>query len=515
VNSQGWLLRSVDAANNAITYSYDSFGNLLSLIDPASNTTTMQYDLRGRKTAMHDPDSGWVYYRYDTLGELVWQKDAKNQETTLTYDLLGRLIQRVELEGTTTWVYDTRAKGIGRLAEVQGLNGYKESYTYDTVSRLAQTTYIVDAQTFVMANSYDTASRVDTITYPGGFAIRNVYNQYGYLSEVRRVADNALYWQANTLNARGQLEKATLGNGLITNQQFNPQTGLLNAIQTGPASSVAQTQNLAYVFDAIGNLSSRADKNQNLTEAFAYDALNRLTSAQVTGLAAQTMQYNALGNITFKSDVGSYTYGQNGAGPHAVTAISGGISANFTYDANGNRISSNGGTISYTSFNLPTTLRQGNNQVSYVYGPDHDRYKRTVQANNVTTTTLMIGSLYEKETVGALTTNNYYIPAGGRIVAIQKARSDGVISSLYLLRDHLGSIDTVTDTTGKVVERDSYDAWGKRRTSNWRSVNVAITSMVRRGYTGHEQLDEVGLIHMNGRVYDPTLGRFLSPDPGI
>ena len=36
-----------------------------------------------------------------------------------------------------------------------------------------------------------------------------------------------------------------------------------------------------------------------------------------------------------------------------------------------------------------------------------------------------------------------------------------------------------------------------------------------RGYTGHEHLERTGLIHMNGRVYYPVLGRFLSPDPVV
>ena len=36
-----------------------------------------------------------------------------------------------------------------------------------------------------------------------------------------------------------------------------------------------------------------------------------------------------------------------------------------------------------------------------------------------------------------------------------------------------------------------------------------------RGYTGHEMLDTVGIIHMNGRIYDATLGRFMQADPVI
>jgi RHS repeat-associated protein len=81
-------------------------------------------------------------------------------------------------------------------------------------------------------------------------------------------------------------------------------------------------------------------------------------------------------------------------------------------------------------------------------------------------------------------------------------------------------VDVLTDGTGAVLERTSFDAFGKRRPSNWTpDPNDVYTNerlyRTARGYTGHEHLDNVGLIHMNGRVYDPALGRFTSPDPFV
>ena len=73
---------------------------------------------------------------------------------------------------------------------------------------------------------------------------------------------------------------------------------------------------------------------------------------------------------------------------------------------------------------------------------------------------------------------------------------------------------TITDAAGAVVERLSCDAWGKRRFPNGQDdPSGSIASQTTRGFTGHEQLADVGLIHMNGRVYDPMLGRFGTPDP--
>jgi RHS repeat-associated protein len=66
------------------------------------------------------------------------------------------------------------------------------------------------------------------------------------------------------------------------------------------------------------------------------------------------------------------------------------------------------------------------------------------------------------------------------------------------------------------AERLSYDAHGKRRLPNWQPSETLIVPLeTPRGFTGHEHLDKLGLIHMNGRVYDPVLGRFLSADPNV
>ncbi len=85
----------------------------------------------------------------------------------------------------------------------------------------------------------------------------------------------------------------------------------------------------------------------------------------------------------------------------------------------------------------------------------------------------------------------------------------------YLHRDALGSIDTITDGQGNIVERMSYEPFGARRGGDWRVGTglPTIPALTNRGFTGHEHVDEMDLIHMNGRVYDPTLGRFLSADP--
>ncbi|MFO1356888.1 MAG: RHS repeat-associated core domain-containing protein [Gammaproteobacteria bacterium] len=64
-----------------------------------------------------------------------------------------------------------------------------------------------------------------------------------------------------------------------------------------------------------------------------------------------------------------------------------------------------------------------------------------------------------------------------------------------------------------------FDAYGQRRELDWRNdadhSTYGEAHWIERGYTGHEMLDNVELIHMNGRVQNPLWGRMLSPDPVI
>ena len=123
---------------------------------------------------------------------------------------------------------------------------------------------------------------------------------------------------------------------------------------------------------------------------------------------------------------------------------------------------------------------------------------------------------------GAATEHVHYIFAGGARIAVETA-SEAANSSAklrYLHPDHLGSVDVVTNESGVVVERLSFGAFGERRvaqgaTTWWDSALALGSSETRRGFTDHEQLDDFALVYMNGRVYDPQLGRFLSADPFV
>jgi YD repeat-containing protein len=150
-------------------------------------------------------------------------------------------------------------------------------------------------------------------------------------------------------NQHGQITDIHYANGVVTTYTYHPQNLRLSHIVTSHTSQ-GGLQDLSYTYDKAGNILTITDAVNTASQSFAYDELNRLTavawptcpagyisSGQATAgpgaSCMKTYQYNAVGNIMQKDGL-TYTYGQNGAGPHAVTSLSDGTT--FSYDANGN-----------------------------------------------------------------------------------------------------------------------------------------------------------------------------------
>ncbi|MEI9988950.1 MAG: RHS repeat-associated core domain-containing protein [Rhizomicrobium sp.] len=126
------------------------------------------------------------------------------------------------------------------------------------------------------------------------------------------------------------------------------------------------------------------------------------------------------------------------------------------------------------------------------------------------------GAMSEQLVAGGTTTWHDYLKVGGAILGERFYTVGGATSWKYFVLDHLGSVAVMTDDAGGVAERLSYDAWGRRRNSDGTdNAACSITSTTTRGYTGHEMLDSICEINANARIYDPTLGRFMSPDSTI
>lgn len=600
-NSQGQVVLVKDAANQTLSFNYDSFGNLTQTTDALGNATVLEYDIRGRKTVMHDPDMGTWTYTYNALGQLIRQSDPVTEglrteagstctadpeckRTLLTYDKLGRLVKRAERDLISVWHYDhykgggTCAKGIGKVCDVELVDsqdanaGYLRHHIYDSKGRPIGTETTVENDTYTASVVYDDITgRLTTQTYPSaqfpatGLVVSYGYTNLGYLKDLKKDSDSGpLYWEAMKQDAEGHLLEQRFGNNVVTTQTYAGESGRLTHIQAGAGS----VQDLVYQYDRLGNTLSRTDNhpamespfgNVTVQETFTYDNLNRMEFSQVSadaGILGKTYTYDVLGNITSRSDVSlsaannGYVYPVSGAGsvrPHAVSRVNllGGGHRAYYYDANGNldysiqytganpdpltQVKGGGRKAYFTSFNMPSVIHDDaevNVQLEFsLYGPEHQRVVGSVTTATGTRRTLYLnpgnngGLAYEVETlIDNSVEERHFLTVGGQVVAVVK-RIDGTWNPpRYFHRDNLGSTTAITDDNGNVIERLAYEPFGKRRFADGTTAGTddpgnTIRSLITvRGFTNHEHLDELGLIHMNGRVYDPAIGRFMSAD---
>ncbi|MBK8972417.1 MAG: RHS repeat-associated core domain-containing protein, partial [Hahellaceae bacterium] len=280
-----------------------------------------------------------------------------------------------------------------------------------------------------------------------------------------------------------------------------------------------------YAWDAVGNLETFDDVVQGVSEAYTYDDLYRLNDVVASNGINSSIRYDDLGNILSKSGVGSYAYNEiavpsecgannSAPGPHALRRITGTKANYFCYDANGNLVKDNSRQLQYSAFNIPTQITKGSTVVKFDYGPERNRFKREDSSGGSSTTTYTIGD-YERVKEGSVTKHKITIAGVAQVI---KTDGQSFTDINYFLKDHLGSLTAIVNKYGTVLENMSYDAWGSRRLTNLTLLANPYSyqnGITHRGFTGHEQVDSVGLIHMNGRVYDPIIGRFLSADPFV
>lgn len=594
-NAFGQVVSIRDARGGIVNNSYDALGNLRfsksigSDNDPHNVIVELRYDHVGRKIYMDDPDKGVWRYRYNAYGELVTQTDARNNTQTFQYDVLGRTIRRTDRNAAnqvlnhTRWYFDGASPNGVTYPNAIGLqSGVAHSQTtsyercgqstveecvipfYDNFGRqkkVWRSVGVGDAAIGYMTEvEYDNIGRVSkTYDALNGFVGLSgtyaVYNDFGFNAALYDLSSNDMLYQVNELDARGQVLNASHGNGVTSQFSYNSLTGRIEH-QRATDSFTYMLQNIEYRWDGVGNLQYRKNTGGDnisslglslhaVEETYCYDELGRLegvrkgdTHCSNLGNNDQRVEYDSLGNIKFKYNVGHYSYGPlNGkyAGPHAVSATSDGVT--YEYDASGNLIKDTYRTIKYTVFDKPYEITHNSTGVktTFKYGANRNRWLRKDTKNestSVTTTTMYLGNVERVTKTGSseILWKRYI---GDTVVnTITTSLKYDVIANhwQYIFKDMQGSVDVITDEIGSVIEDMSFDAWGERRTphngaalteSEKRSFNTLLesnggtaldTRIATRGYTNHEMLDEVGLIHMNGRIYDPKLARFISAD---
>jgi RHS repeat-associated protein len=549
-NALGQVVGQTDANGNVTTSAFDRLGRPLirttaePLSGPVETARWYYFDLsdNAERHAVAKDNKGWI-------GAL------QREESAITgapgYATLAPVT-------TTVFYYDVKGRPEITLRSIDGKWFYTHT-AYDAASRISQLNHY-------WRPASDETGTVDPYAWES-FGCVYAYDSLSYLLKLTDTTpESRIWWEVDATSGYDHLDRPVLvrkDNAHWTQRTYRPEDGVITSIKTGPAVGGTSIQNLDYDYDGLGNLTSRV--NGSLTETFGYDNLNRLTTRNGSVIAT----YAINGNITGKIDVsgnasGSYTY--SATKPHAVTGAWGCM---MSYDANGNLATRAGNgqtwTTNWTGFDKPrwlaktggvpseaTTTTMGseflynanrsrvmhlefdamtNNaplhytrKKIYAAGPDVEiDYANTAPANAFPS--------WQRQTVRV-----YLNAPDGPVGAAEftststpNLNSPTPDKALVYHTDHLGSIESITDygdtsanlaldDTGK-PSRYSYDPWGERRNPGTWSGTPTTTDpggpdgTASRGFTGHEMMDGLGLVHMNGRIYDPLVGRMLSADP--
>jgi len=525
------------------------------ILVPNGGATTIVTDLWGNRLSITDPNAGTIISTYNSFNELKTQTDANSNITSYQYDTLGRVIQKkfttpppAVTTQTIDYIYDSASKGKGKLHKIKVDGVETEIFSYDNFSRLYQHQKKIDNTFYTQTHTYNANGQLQTLTYPDGFQVTYNYSpNSGKLSAIRRSDDNSnsLIYSVNLRNKYNQPTKCEYGNDVVTEYEYNPY-GLLTRIKTGNknASIIYQDTiyyekgidpglaywvdstilNYRYNYNNRGLMNFRSETTVNYMETFTYDSLDRLTGITAGTIGqvatAQLFSYHNNGNILNNSQLGNYSYLTHGSNkPHAVTEI----------EQTANEISAHRNDVTYNFFNQPTQITEGKYKLNLYYNANQQRQKaeRYIIKNNnyvLENTRIYFNKRYEKEIDSAGVTRHYhYIYADDGAVALHIA-TRSADSIYYIHTDHLGSYCALTNALKQVRQHNYFDPWGNVPLALHRgntlppggeepqerpSINFSLTT---RGFTGHEHYTYFKIINMNGRLYDPVIARFFSPD---
>lgn len=504
-------------------YDYDPWGGLANITDPEGHATTYVNDRYGHPQFVLDPDLGLHGYTYNQFGQVDTHADAQGHEVHYKYDAFGRVRERRYVGGgpdvVTKWEYDIAGNGLLQFSESPDA---RTDYTYDDLGRQNVVTLHVGSDSRAVDYDYDNVGRLHAITYPdstaGALKVEYEYTPSGILKKAFESGHSSNpYWEAVSAADDGQLAVSKYGHSTRT-EGFDTM-GRVQTIEVAPPSG-PDVLHLRYSYYPNGSVRERENLVTSSLETFTYDELGRFQGWIVGNVPLLVFNYKKDGNIdTVSSGFGGTTqYVYDGPQAHGVARMIGGTNEEqFLYDNVGN-LEDRSGTLTaalgvhWEPFNKPSRIFSASDEsdaVDFSYDASMDR----VRKQSPTEVTTYVGDLYYdvRDIASGERFHHYNVLADGKAVAELIRRDDGTATEDHLLFSHtdaIGSVRKATDTDGGELQRAEYTPFGGTINAN---VDPS-TPGTHFGFTGHES-DELGLVNMGGRIYDPQIGRFLSPDP--
>ena len=522
VNANGHQIEATDAGGK-IVYAYNAQGVVKSSTFDGTSVV-MEYDAWGRKIKLTDPSAGVYTYKYNAFGALTEENTPKGK-TTFQYDDVGKLLNKKVVGENThhniTYVYDNTTKLL--KSSTATINGSVTEYT-NTYNNLLQLTNSVEKTpkvTYSKTFTYDSFGRVSTeavkTTAFGKVFENKIKNEYknGKHWKVIDAATNKMLTEKALTDNIGNLGLVNLGNGLEQSFGYDLYSSLPSSLKVRKSLNIYSILDISTNFDRKrGNLLNRTSNLFGVTETFRYDDMDRLIEFTNGTRQQETQEYDNKGRIV-KNTLGNYQY--NGAKKYQLNTISLTGNAKPYYQERSLL------EVAYNTFKSPVSIHEKNKEDLYF---DYNSSGNRSVMYYGTITSEKEQSLYQKHyshdgrveiTFNTQTkaVDYVYYADGDAYSATVVARANNTVTSQYYYfhRDYLGSVVAITNTSGAIVEKRHFDAWGNVVTvTNGSGLILEKLTFTDRGYTGHEHLQGIKIIHMNGRLYDPKVRRLMAPD---
>ena len=485
------LIAVTDPASNITQYSYDTEDNLLSIINANNHTTQFAYNARGWVTQTTFPSTVMESYNYDLVGNLLSKTDRKNQTIQYVYDALYRLGSKTYPDQTSVeYAYDLAGK-VQQVSDPTGTYGF----SYDNMGRLigtsTQYSYLPGVN-FQNAYTYDAASNRKSLTAPDGSISTYGYDTLNRLNGLANSWAGSFGFGYDALSRRTQL---TRPNGVNTSYSYDSVSHLLSVLHQAGNTTL---DGASYTYDSAGNRTSKGNYLNGLTSNYSYDPLYELTQVTQGASTTESYSYDPVGNRLSSSGVPTYNYNSS----NELTSNS---SGSYTYDANGNTLTDASGK-SYTwdfENRLTQAVVPGTNGGTTTF--KYDPFGRRIQKSGPlgTTNYLYDGSNSIEEVDNGSNVLARYARTKNLDEPLSELRS---ATTSYYEQDGLGSVTSLSNSTGALAETYTYDSYGRTTASTGTLTNPFQ-------YTGREFDSEVGLLFNRARYFDPSAGRFLSQDP--
>jgi RHS repeat-associated protein len=527
----GHLVRTIDALNNTTTYAYQ-FGLLHTITDANGNVTQYDYDSNRSLQKTTFPDGASETYTAAAVDGVVTAKvDRRGIGTAYQYDAFGR-IARIDRGSDTNhpirYQYDGR--NLQYVTDYTRTPAAQHQFTYDSAFRLnTETSSEFDPN--CLNNCTPTSREKLTYAYNGGVSsLLASYKleppsgvtgptqlvEYGYATGGRV---NSITWSDTNNSSNlfaidytptGQYQKITYPSGQTRTYSYDGMDRLVTLANAHPTAGEIATFTYGYDENWTGQpgtflgqrtsvtVSAPAAANQavGLTK-YWYDANYQLVRAEYPSPAGyQAWTYDAIGNRTWDSTYGNYTYYKNGTNSNNGQRLKAGAGfGDHTYDANGNDTGYTGTPLyTWDNANRLTTAAG----TAYTY--DYDGRRVAATTSSLATRYVPLDFNTVAERAPGIARDYVFAPGIDEPLAKINYSYPATPAISYYGADGIGSIVTVTDADGAIQNGFSYASWGIGGGSEL------------FGYTGRETAVN-GLWNYRARYYQPSTGRFLSEDP--